>query len=380
MFIKEIKLNNFRNYDSLNLSVSPGINVIYGKNGYGKTNILEAMFLCCIGKSFRTNHDVELIKNDRESYDVKVKIDENMFSSIEILYNRKKVKAVKVDGVYIEKLRFLMGCLNGIIFSPETLSLINDGPSERRRFLDIAICQISSDYFFAVSTYNRYVAEKTALITNAKFKSQDETTLSVYNENIAKYGALIFCKRYGFMKNVSNFASVFYNEISDNKEKLEITYQPACASVQKYLEENEEINQEEVEKLFLEELNAEKNIKREKEYGKCFIGPHRDDFDCLLNGFSMKSFASQGQKRSAVIAIKLSELEIVKKASGKTPILFLDDVLSELDRERKNKILELTKNYQTFITCTDRDIAEELFKGKNAPNNNINYINVESLR
>lgn len=377
MYIKEIKLNNFRNYDSLNLSVSPGINVIYGKNGYGKTNILEAMFLCCIGKSFRTNHDVELIKNDKENFGVSIKIEENMFSSIEVFYNKKKQKAIKVDGIYIEKMKFLMGCLNGIIFSPETLALINDGPSERRKFMDIAISQISSDYYFSASMYNKYIAEKTALLVNSKHGNLDNTTLSVLNDNIAKFGAILFCKRFEFMKNVSNYSAGIYNQISSNTEKLSINYIPSSIGVQKYFKEAQEIKQEDVEKIFAEELSTEKNIKRELEYQKCFIGPHRDDFDCILDGYSMKSFASQGQKRSAVIAIKISELEIVKKASGKTPILFLDDVLSELDRERKNKILELTQNYQTFITCTDRDIAEELFKD---PNNNIKYINVENLR
>ena len=379
MFIKEINLKNFRNYDSLNLSVSPEINVIYGKNGYGKTNILEAMFLCSIGKSFRTNHDIEMIKQGKDSFDVKVIIGDNMFSSVEIMYDSKKRKAVKVNGAYIDKLRHLMGCLNGIFFSPETLSLINDGPSERRKFMDIAVSQISGDYFFAASMYNKYVAEKTALISD-KFSKTDDTTLEILNENIAKYGSVIFAKRYGFMKNVSSFAAGFYKEISKNSENLSVKYTAQSQNVQKYFENANDIKQEEIEKLFLEELNSQKNIKREKEYGKCLIGPHRDDFLCILDDFLLKSFGSQGQKRSGVVAIKLAELEIVKKASGKTPVLFLDDVLSELDRERKNKILELTKNYQTFITCTDRDIAEELFRAKNINNNIINYINVENLR
>lgn len=140
MIIEEIKLNNFRNYDSLSLSVEPGINVIYGRNGYGKTNILEAMFLCCIGKSFRTNHDTEMIKNGKDDFEVSLKISDNLFGKIIINYNRKKEKIVRVDGICIEKLRFLMGKLNGILFSPETLSLITSGPAERRRFMDVALC------------------------------------------------------------------------------------------------------------------------------------------------------------------------------------------------------------------------------------------------
>jgi len=378
LYIKEIQLKNFRNYDSLKLDVVPGINVIYGKNGYGKTNILEAMFLCCIGKSFRTNHDIEMIKKEEYKFSVRVALDENLFGVVDISYDKKKNKVIKVDGICIDKIKMLMGKMNGIIFSPETISMINEGPSERRRFLDVALCQMSGSYYYALSMYNHFANQKIALLLNKN--NIDETTLQIYNENLAKYGGEIIFKRYGFMQNVNSFAKEFYKEISEDTEKLEIKYLPCSSLVEKYFLTNEEKSLEEIQKLLFENINSENNRKKEIEYGKCLVGPHRDDFECKLDDVLVKAYGSQGQKRSVVVSIKLAEIEIMKKITGNTPILFLDDVLSELDRVRKNKILELTKNYQTFITCTDRDIAEDLLKISNNYINKVNYINVEILR
>ncbi len=364
------------------MNVEPGINVIYGKNGFGKTNILEAMFLCCIGKSFRTSHDSEMIRQGEYEFKVQLKIDDNLFGSIAVSYNKKKQKVVKVDGVCLEKLRFLMGKLNGIIFSPETMSLINEGPAERRKFLDVALCQMSGNYFYALSLYNKFLNEKTALIAD-KFKPVDPTTLEILNEKLASLAADIIFARDYFLSRAGKYSSDFYENISGKRENLVIKPVYSVPGLKNYFIDVEKScgksEKKEIEKIILNELNSEVNRKKETDYGKCFIGPHRDDFDCVMNGLSLKSYGSQGQKRSAVVALKLSELEIMKETSGRVPVLFLDDVLSELDRERKNKILELTKNYQTFITCTDRDIAEDIISAENSASARVKYINVENL-
>lgn len=372
MFITELNLSNFRNYEKLNISLDSGINIIYGKNGYGKTNILESMFLCCIGKSFRTNHDVEMIKSGEQKFDVKVKLSDNLFGSIEVSYDKNKSKVVIVDGVCINKLRLLMGKMHGILFSPETLSLINDGPSERRKFMDVALCQLSGNYYYSLIMYNKAVQEKNALLSD-RFSSVDKISLDVYNEQLADFGSFIIASRYNYMKKINEFASELYNEISDSSEKIGIKYVTNSSNI---LKSNEEFDINKLKSDLYDEISSERNISREKDLGRCIIGPHRDDFETVLNDFSLKSFGSQGQKRSAAVAMKIAEIEIMKEKSGKTPILFLDDVLSELDNMRKNKIIELTKNYQTFITCTDRDVAEDLLKKKE----NVKYINVEQLR
>lgn len=373
MYIKNLQLNNFRNYSGLNLDFSPSINVIYGSNGYGKTNLLEAMFLCCIGKSFRTSHDTEMIMCEKDDFTVRLELAECLSSFVSFNLNRKKVKSICIDGDYVDRIRFLLGRVNGILFSPETLKIVTEGPLERRSFINIALCQLSSDYYYSLYMYEKSCEEKNKILES---NSNDNIMMDVLNEKIVTYGSNIILKRYEFLKELSKFSEEFYNIISSEKEKLDIFYHVSLPSFYEVLKNgnNENVSRETISEYFKKDLSNQRNIEREKENKKCMIGPHRDDFDILLNGLSIKSFGSQGQKRSSVISLKLGELEIMKSVSGKTPILFLDDVLSELDNVRKMKIIELTKGIQTFFTCAEKSdfscVKEE----------NVNFIMVENLR
>lgn len=380
MFIKKLKVSNFRNYGEMELSAAPGINVIYGKNGLGKTNIIEAMFLCAIGKSFRAAHNNEMIKIGEEKLSVEIKIEDNLFSSINMTYDKNKSKTIKVDGVYISKMSFLMGKLVAVMFSPETMKIVSEGPSYRRKFMDIALCQLSSSYYNALMMYNKALKEKKALLNESDYGNVNKLALEVYNETIAEYGALIYCERIKFIDMVSRFAAESHKFISSENEKLSIKYLPECIAVKNivnnYEEFKEKISKSYIKECLLNELNSERNVSRETERRACLIGPHLDEFDVFINGVNLKVFGSQGQKRTAVISIKYAELQIMKMVTGRVPVLFLDDVMSELDLDRKKKLMECVSGVQTFITCADNDVVNYFEKNEI----NVNYINVEKLK
>ncbi len=391
MVITELELHNFRNYKSLNLELSKSINVIYGKNGYGKTNLLEAMFLCCIGKSFRAAKDPEMIGYGGESFSVKTGIAENSCSSIRVTYNRAKSKFVEIDGVYVEKLRYLFGNLLGIVFSPESIRTVTDGPDFRRRFLNIYICQLSRDYYYSLMMYNKFCEEKNKILIERS--RPDPIEFEVLNENIASYGAKIAYDRMRFVDEVNKTAARIYRYITDDTEDLTVGYVPNIPSlldeIRKTSGETEDAGNavqppedekraeiERIKGVFFADLTSERLVKREFEYGRSVIGTQKDDLDISFNGMNLRSFGSQGQKRSAAIALTLAVLEIMKKSTGRTPVLFLDDVLSELDDRRQRNIAELTKEYQTFYTCAKSDIMRNI----GADGTPVNYINVEKLR
>lgn len=380
MFIKELELHNFRNYTSLNLEFSPSINVIYGKNGYGKTNLLEAMFLCCIGKSFKAAKDAELVKYNEDSFRVKTRVGGTLCNSIGVFYEKNKSKYIEIDSVYIDKIRMLFGNLIGLMFSPESMRIVTDGPSYRRRLLDIALCQIKKDYYYSLMMYNRFCEEKSSLLEQGR--SGDRLELEVINESIASYGAVIAVDRWNFVKQLNGLAGKYYAFMTDEEENADMKYRPDIHFFNAAINEKDAAGDESgfdtetVKDWFLKELNDERLMRRERDLRKNLIGIHRDDIEMNLCGNNMRSFGSQGQKRSYAISITLAEMEILKQKSGRTPVLFLDDVLSELDNSRKRKILEMTGNIQTFYTCTDRDMIGAPVPG--GPS--VNFIDVEKIR
>ena len=372
MYISNLKLNNFRNYNSLNIDFQPSVNVIYGKNGYGKTNLLEAMFLCCIGKSFRTSHESELIKQGTDEYNVCVRLENNISRDINISYNKEKRRDISVDGLKIEKIRFLLGRAVGIIFSPETIRLVNDGPSERRKFLDMTLCQLSSEYYYNLYVYTKSLEEKNKILCGSNY-GYDKLLMSVINEKLAVYGAKVAIKRFETIQKIGEFSKHYYGIISEEEEELFLRYRPSGV-----IFGDNEYNENKISEAFYNELTSNEIIQRELDNKRSVIGPQRDDFDIILNGLSLKTYGSQGQKRSATVALKLAELGLVKEVSGRTPILFLDDVLSELDNRRKGKILELTGELQTFYTCAEKSdfIIDRGMKNADC----VNFIEVENLR
>jgi len=336
MIIKNLYLENFRNYKSEQIKLNEGKNVFYGLNGQGKTNIIEALYYFCTCKSFRSIHDKEVIRFDCDYSHIRIDFFSHLRDSTLDIYITDK-KSVKINGINLEKLSELIGTINMVIFTPEHLNLIKEGPGVRRSFLDVFISQIRPQYFNCLMNYYKVLKQRNNLLKNKKMIS----TIDVWNQKMAEYGVEICKYRNEALsiidKNIRNFKT-------DNEE-LSVLYMP---SVKGNFTDREN---------FIKRLDESK--ERDLEKGITMVGPHRDDFDVLLNGKSLKKYGSQGQMRSAVLKIKLSECEIIKEITGEEPLLLLDDVLSELDENRRRYFTENINGRQVIITCTDRSFADD---------------------
>ena len=340
MYIKSITLNNFRNYTNQTVQLSENLNVIIGKNAQGKTNLLEAIFLCAIGKSPRTNKDKDLINWDKDFAKINLNV-AKINSSHEItlyLFNNQN-KAIKIDQIPIKKIGQLLGTLNAVYFSPDELKLIKESPEERRRFMDIDLCQFDKMYFYNLNKYNQILQQRNKLLKSSDEKSLKET-LPIWDEQLADYGAKIILSRVRLIESIKKHAQTIHAYLTNNQENLELEYAGFVADTP-----------ENLKKILIEKLTTayDKDIR----LGFTSIGPHRDDIKITSNGIDLRSFGSQGQQRTASLTLKLSELEFFKSALNDYPVLLLDDVLSELDENRQTKLLEYVKNIQTIITCTD---------------------------
>lgn len=347
-------LRTYRNYNLLDTKFNVGFNIIYGNNAQGKTNILEAIYLCTTGRSHRTIKDNELIKYGSDKYTVKViyhKADRND-NSIEIRYVTKEKKNILINEIPIKKIGSLMGQLNSVMFSPEDLQIIKEGPSERRRFIDIALSQLKPSYFYNLQQYIKILNQRNHLLKEIFLRKESVNTLDIWNQSLADTGSKIIKERVKFIEDLYRKAYNFHKSITNNKEKLLIKY---ISSIRFELETD-------IKGAFLERLDEEKG--REIQKGTTLVGPQRDDIEILVNDASLKQYGSQGQQRTAVLSLKLSELEIIKDNCGEYPVLLLDDVMSELDRKRREYLIENIKNIQTFITCTDKnDFIKDIDNG-----------------
>ncbi|HHY23580.1 MAG TPA: DNA replication/repair protein RecF [Clostridiaceae bacterium] len=350
MRIKEIKLINFRNYSKLQLDFCKNYNIIYGKNAQGKTNILEAIFLCSSGRSHRTSKDNELIKFMEDSYFVKIILEKKHTDSIiEIYYKRDERKRIKINEVPIKKNGELMGQLNTVIFSPEDLSIIKDGPLERRRFIDIALSQLKPTYFYDLQQYSRILTQRNHLLksinkgTNKKNSLRD--TLEIWNEKLVEIGSRIILERGKYLSGLNEKAGENHHRLTGSTEEIQIVYSPSIL-----VEKLDDVNN--IRKAFMEKI--ETSEEREIKNGVTLFGPQRDDMEIRINNKNVRIYGSQGQQRTAVLTLKLSEIEILKEFLGEYPILLLDDVFSELDSVRQNYIIESLDNIQAFITTTEK--------------------------
>ncbi len=351
MYINGLKLLNFRNYENLNIEFEKGFNIIYGDNAQGKTNILEAIFLCASGRSHRTSKDADLVRINESGYYIKLSLDRSvMSSSIEILYDRTRKKRIKVNEIPIRRMTELMGHLNAVIFSPEDLMIIKEGPSERRRFIDITISQLKPSYLYDLQQYNKILMQRNSLLKEIHNNEALTETLDIWSEKLAEVGSRIMKVRHEFIKILSKKAQEKHLKLSDGKEKLTLKY---CPSVKAPSMDSTG----EIEKCFLEVLKE----SRKKEMKTCttMAGPQRDDYVIFLDGLELKQFGSQGQQRTAVLSIKLAEVEMMMEMTGEYPVLLLDDVMSELDARRRNYLFENLGEIQTFITCTDMSLFED---------------------
>lgn len=336
MIIKSIELNNFRNYEVANIEFDKNINILYGDNAQGKTNLLEACYYSAISKSFKSTKDKEIIRFGQDYLSIKTIIDKNDREyAIDISINNNK-KTIKVDNVKINKTSDLLGLLNVILFSPEDLNIIKNGPSERRRFFDNEISQIDRIYLSDLINYNKVLNNRNKLLRDIAFDNSIKDTLDVWDMQLVEYGKKIIKRRREFIDELKYYVKDKHFKISGGKEELIINYEP---SIDDMFFEDELIN------------NREKDLK----YAQTSVGPHRDDISFKIDGIDIRKFGSQGQKRCSALSLKLSEIDIVSNIIKDKPVLLLDDVLSELDSNRQKFLLESIIDIQTIITCTGLD-------------------------
>ncbi|MBQ2769520.1 MAG: DNA replication/repair protein RecF [Clostridia bacterium] len=338
MKIKKLFLQNFRNYERETFDFSDGLNVLFGKNAQGKTNCAEAVFYLCTGASLRIRHDKQLIKTGADHAEIRAEA-ENRYGKVVIeatIFENKR--EIRVNGGKISKNADLMGHINSVFFSPGELRLIQDGPDERRRFMNISIAQTSAPYYTALLRYNRILDQRNSLLKNRDVEMVLDT-LPVWDEQLCKYAALIVKKREEFIEKLAPFAKEYHAFLTDGAEELLVKPD------RRYVGSEEEIA------ASLKRRLAD-NYEKDLRLGFTTVGPHRDDLDVIINGLDAKAYASQGQMRTAALALKLAEVRIFKELSTEYPILILDDVMSELDLKRRKKLLQCVADLQTILTCT----------------------------
>lgn len=342
MKIKKLTLTNFRNYNNQSVELKDGLNVIKGKNAQGKTNLLESVFLCAIGRSPRTSKDRDLIKWDATFAKVDIETNRQIGDSqIELYLFKDQNKAIKINKIGIKKIGQLLGTFNAIYFSPDELKLIKESPDERRKFMDIDLCQFDRNYFYELGNYNKVLQQRNKLLKTPN-QSVLKDTISIWNEQLATAGAKIVLSRLALIEKLKVHACNIHKNLTSDQEELKLTYQGYTAD-----------NEHDLRILLLKKY--EESLEKDMHLGYTTVGPHRDDIKIESNGIDLRSFGSQGQQRTGALSLKLAELEVFKESIGEYPVLLLDDVLSELDMTRQSKLLGYVKDIQTLITCTDFD-------------------------
>ena len=335
--IKVIRLKNFRNYDSLELDLAQGTNIFYGNNAQGKTNILEALYLCGTTKSHKGSRDKDMIQFGKDESHIRMMVKRDELSyRIDMHLKKNKAKGVAINGLPIRKASELFGVVNLVFFSPEDLNIIKNGPGERRRFLDLELCQLDKIYLTDLASYNHIVNQRNKLLKDLSVQPSLKDTLDIWDIQMAEYGRKIIDKRSEFIKELNETVRKIHGNLTGGLEELNVIYEPDCTA----------------EKL---ESTICANRERDMRMRLTSAGPHRDDLCVMANGIDIRKYGSQGQQRTAALSLKLSEIYIVKRKIKDTPVLLLDDVLSELDSSRQNYLLDSISDIQTLITCTGLD-------------------------
>lgn len=344
MIIKSIELCNFRNYELLEMNFHPETNILYGDNAQGKTNILESIFLAATTKSHKGSKDKEVIRMNCEEAHIRLKAEKDeILHTIDIHLKKNKKKGIAIDGLPIRKSSELVGLVQVVFFSPEDLGIIKNGPAERRRFMDMELCQMDKIYLYHLTRYNKVLLQRNNLLKQIRYKEELMDTLTIWDEQLTDCGKKIIECRANFLKELNEIVIEIHKKLTGGKEEIKLVY-------------DNNVNSNDFYNIL--EKNREKDIQQ-KTTGN---GPHRDDiiFYVRENKSSSKEsdfmdirkYGSQGQQRTAALSLKLAEIELLRKITKQDPILLLDDVLSELDRNRQNYLLESIRNIQTLITCT----------------------------
>lgn len=337
MIIKSIELSNFRNYESLDLDFDYGTNILYGNNAQGKTNILEAVSVSGTTRSHKGSKDKEMICFGEEEAHIKTVVNKkDMDYQIDVHMKKNKTKGIAVNKVPLKKASELFGILNIVFFSPEDLNIIKNGPSERRRFLDSELCQLDKIYLSDLAKYNKILNQRNKLLKDMVFRPDLKETLPIWDAQLIDYGKRIIKRRKSFVDELNEIVFDIHKQISGEKEELVLKYEPNIDDA-----------------FFHDELNRAK--ERDMRFCQTSVGPHRDDMQFSVFDVDIRKYGSQGQQRTSALSLKLAEIELVKRNINETPVLLLDDVLSELDSSRQNYLLNSIHDIQTIITCTGLD-------------------------
>lgn len=343
MIIKSIELSNFRNYEHLDIHFDSGTNILYGDNAQGKTNILEAAYLSGTTKSHKGSKDREMIRFDAQEAHIRTIVSRNDKDfQIDMHLRNRGSKGVAVNKIPIKRANELFGILNIVFFSPEDLNIIKNGPSERRRFIDSELCQLNKLYLSDLTNYNKILNQRNKLLKDISFRSDLLDTLPVWDAQLIEYGRRIIKARKKFIEELNDIVGDIHHKISGEKEHLILQYEPNIDEI-----------------FFEDELSNAKN--KDLRLCQTTVGPHRDDMMFSVDGIDIRKYGSQGQQRTSALSLKLAEIHLVKKVINDTPVLLLDDVLSELDSNRQNYLLNSINDIQTIITCTG---LEEFVKNR----------------
>lgn len=357
MYIKKLYINNFRNYNNIDINFHKKVNIIIGNNAQGKTNLLEAIYLTSIGKSFRTTKDTDMIMFDKESTTIKTEIiKEDSELNIDIsLFNRQK-KIIKINGSKLKKNTDILDHVYIVVFSPEDLKIVKEGPEKRRNFINRELCQIKPLYYHNFYKYSKILLQRNAFLKKFNIEKYDSNMLHVWNKELIDYGIKIIKERKKFIIKINKISSNIHRNITNGKEKIEIKYENNI-----YKENEDFLNKE----IYLKKLQD--NLKIDFLRGNTNIGPHKDDISIKINNKDVRHYGSQGQQRTASLSLKLAEIKLIEEETKEIPILLLDDVLSELDAQRQKFLINSLKDIQIFLTTTE--ISD--FIEKNLPENSI---------
>ncbi len=354
MWIKKLSLRNFRNYEEAEISFEKGRNLIFGENAQGKTNLIEAVFYLSCLKTFRGVKDSGAVMHEKESCTI-----DGDFSAYGRDFNisctvSERGRRLFVNGVREDKPINHIGLIKTVVFSPDDLQLIKEGPSLRRRFMNMSVSQMKPAYIKALSEHKKLLEHKRKILKDPQRTPSMIEFLDVINEGISEKAAFITKERAAFLSEISEISQGIMKEISNGREKISIKYNCASSIEDPFSDENKERLFEHLRRRRVAELES----------GMCLVGSHRDDFTVCINGLSAREFASQGQIRSATLALKLSEHRLIEKDCGESPILLLDDVLSELDPMRQQFLINDASRGQTLITGCDPSVFSGPFSGK----------------
>ncbi len=359
--IKKLQLKNFRNYREEEIVFSDNVNLIYGENAQGKTNIVEALYLCATGKSHRTKNINELVRYGETFFDIVLFFEENQYEqTLKIKYEKGKGKQLFINEVKKERMSDLLGVVPSVLFAPESLLSVKGSPGERRRILDIVLCQMKKKYLLDLQKYTRIIKNKNVLLRELQAGGRQQEQLEVWNESLARAGANIICERKIIVESLEKRMNRLLQGISEGKEKISLKY--------KTIEEEDQPVYDTLISII------QKNTSREIDQGSCLIGPHRDDMEIYVNQKNSRIYCSQGQQRSVALALNIAILEELEEMLDKSPLLLLDDVMSELDGKRQKYLFDVVSKRQTIITTTEKS------KFENTGQIVVSYIQVKDGR